>query len=115
MKFYTVESYKEKEAPFKIAWRVELFENYILLEKYEHIFCHEIAGYCKCLEDMGFIRIATPDLPDEEAVKTVRDAIQNGEIDLFSIYNNDKKAIENAKKSWYERIGCWPDDTPTLY
>lgn len=32
---------------------VELVDT--LLEEYDHIFYNEIAGYCKCLEDMGFI------------------------------------------------------------
>lgn len=55
MKYYTVESYAEKEAPFGIAWQVKLFDEHTLLEEYDHIFYNEIAGYCKCLEDMGFI------------------------------------------------------------
>lgn len=55
MKYYTVESYFEKEAPFGIAWQVKLFNGHTLLEEYDHIFYNEIAGYCKCLEDIGFI------------------------------------------------------------
>ena len=55
MKYYTVESYSEKEAPFGIAWQVKLFDGHTLLEEYDHIFYNEIAGYCKCLEDIGFI------------------------------------------------------------
>lgn len=55
MKYYTVESHYEKEAPFEIAWQVKLFDGHTLLEEYNHIFYNEIAGYCKCLEDMGFI------------------------------------------------------------
>lgn len=54
MKYYTVESHYEKEAPFGIAWQVKLFDEHTLLEEYDHIFYNEIAGYCKCLEDMGF-------------------------------------------------------------
>ena len=55
MKYYTVESHYDKEAPFGIAWQVKLFDKHTLLEEYDHIFYNEIAGYCKCLEDMGFI------------------------------------------------------------
>ena len=55
MKYYIVESYAEKEAPFGIAWQVKLFNEHTLLEEYDHIFYNEIAGYCKCLEDMGFV------------------------------------------------------------
>lgn len=55
MKYYTIESHAEKEAPFGIAWQVKLFDGHTLLEEYEHIFYNEIAGYCKCLEDMGFV------------------------------------------------------------
>ena len=55
MKYYTIESHAEKEAPFGIAWQVKLFDEHTLLEEYDHIFYNEIAGYCKCLEDMGFI------------------------------------------------------------
>jgi hypothetical protein len=55
MKYYTVESYFEKEAPFGIAWQVKLFNGHTLLEEYDHIFYNEIAGYCECLEDIGFI------------------------------------------------------------
>lgn len=55
MKYYAIESHYEKEAPFGIAWQVKLFDEHTLLEKYDHIFYNEIAGYCKCLEDMGFV------------------------------------------------------------
>lgn len=55
MKYYTIESHYEKEAPFGIAWQVKLFDGHTLLEEYDHIFYNEIAGYCKCLEDMGFV------------------------------------------------------------
>lgn len=52
MKLYTIESYYEKEAPFQIAWQVKLFDGHALLGKYEHIFYNEVAGYCKCIEDI---------------------------------------------------------------
>lgn len=58
MKYYAIESHYEKEAPFGIAWQVKLFDEHTLLEEYDHIFYNEIAGYCKCLEDMGFIEKA---------------------------------------------------------
>lgn len=44
-----------KKLPFGIAWQVKLFDEHTLLEEYDHIFYNEIAGYCKCLEDMGFV------------------------------------------------------------
>lgn len=55
MKYYIIESHYEKEAPFGIAWQVKLFDKHTLLEEYDHIFYNEIAGYCKCLEDMGVV------------------------------------------------------------
>lgn len=55
MKYYTIESHYEKEAPFGIAWQVKLFDGHTLLKEYDHIFYNEIAGCCKCLEDMGFV------------------------------------------------------------
>lgn len=58
MKYYAIKSHYEKEAPFEIAWQVKLFDEHILLEEHNHIYCNEIAGYCKCLEDMGFIEKA---------------------------------------------------------
>lgn len=58
MKYYTVESHADKEAPFEIAWQVKLFDEHTLLEEYDHIFYNEIAGYRKCLEDMGFVEKA---------------------------------------------------------
>lgn len=38
MKYYTVESHAEKEAPFGITWQVKLFDEHTLLEEYDHIF-----------------------------------------------------------------------------
>lgn len=55
MKYYAIESHYDKEAPFGIAWQVKLFDEHTLLDECDHIFYNEIAGYCKCLEDMGFI------------------------------------------------------------
>lgn len=57
MKYYTIESHYEKEAPFGIAWQVKLFDEHTLLKEYNHIFYNEIAGYCKCLEDMDVIEM----------------------------------------------------------
>ena len=105
MKYYTIKSYSEKEAPFEIAWRVISYDGDDFNE-YKHIFYNEIAGYCKCLEDMGFerIEIEVPELPDEKIIQTVYNATQNGELDIFGIYNNDKKAIEDAKKLWVKQL-----------
>ena len=43
----------------------ELFDEYIPLEEYDHIFYNEIAGYCKCLEDMGFVKNIRNDIQKE--------------------------------------------------
>lgn len=73
MKYYTVESHYEKEAPFGIAWQVKLFDGHTLLEEYDHIFYNEIAGYCKCLEDMGFIENVEVKLDIESELKKLQD------------------------------------------
>ena len=73
MKYYTVESHAEKEAPFGIAWQVKLFDGHTLLEEYNHIFYNEIAGYCKCLEDMGFIENVEVKLDIESELKKLQD------------------------------------------
>lgn len=73
MKYYAIESHYEKEAPFEIAWQVKLFDEHILLEEHNHIYCNEIAGYCKCLEDMGFIENVEVKLDIESELKKLQD------------------------------------------
>ena len=73
MKCYTIESHYEKEAPFGIAWQVKLFDGYTLLEEYDHIFYNEIAGYCKCLEDMGFVENVEVKLDIKSELKELQD------------------------------------------
>lgn len=73
MKYYTIESHYENEAPFGIAWQVKLFDEHTLLEEYDHIFYNEIAGYCKCLEDMGFIENVEVKLDIESELKKLQD------------------------------------------
>lgn len=73
MKYYTIESHYEKEAPFKIAWQVKLFDGRTLFEEYDHIFYNEIAGYCKCLENMGFIENVEMRLATESKLKKLQD------------------------------------------
>lgn len=73
MKYYTVESHADKEAPFEIAWQVKLFDEHTLLEEYDHIFYNEIAGYCKCLEDMGFIENVEVKLDIKSELKKLQD------------------------------------------
>lgn len=102
MKYYTVESHYEKEAPFGIAWQVKLFDGHTLLEEYDHIFYNEIAGYCKCLEDMGFVdeRWTFKRPQDEEIHDFVKMCI---------------KEKENALQTeWYEMTGNWPNGAVTL-
>lgn len=72
MKYYTIESHYEKEAPFGIAWQVKLFDGHTLLEEYDHIFYNEIAGYCKCLEDMGFVENVEVKLDIKNELKTLQ-------------------------------------------
>ena len=96
MKYYTVESHAEKEAPFGITWKVKLFDDHTLLEEYNHIFYNEIAGYCKCLEDMGFVdeRWTFKRSQDEEIHDFVKMCI---------------KEKENALQTeWFEMTGHWP-------
>lgn len=73
MKYYTIESHAEKEAPFGIAWQVKLFNEHTLLEEYEHIFYNEIAGYCKCLEDIGFVENVEVKLDIKSELKKLQD------------------------------------------
>ena len=73
MKYYTVESHYEKEAPFEIAWQVKMFDGNTLLEEYDHIFYNEIAGYCKCLEDMGFIENVEVKVDIKSELKKLQD------------------------------------------
>lgn len=73
MKYYIIESHYEKEAPFGIAWQVKLFDRHTLLEEYDHIFYNEIAGYCKCLEDMGFVENVEVKLDIENELKKLQD------------------------------------------
>ena len=72
MKYYIIESHYEKEAPFGIAWQVKLFDGHTLLEEYDHIFYNEIAGYCKCLEDMGFVENVEVKLDIENELKKLQ-------------------------------------------
>lgn len=73
MKYCTVESHADKEAPFEIAWQAKLFDEHTLLEEYDHIFYNEIACYCKCLEDMGFIENVEVKLDIESELKKLQD------------------------------------------
>ena len=73
MRYYTVESHAEKEAPFGIAWQVKLFDEHTLMEEYDHIFYNEIAGYCKCLEDMGFVENIEVKLDIKSELKKLQD------------------------------------------
>ena len=77
MKYYTIESHAEKEAPFGIAWQVKLFDGHTLLEEYDHIFYNEIAGYCKCLEDMGFVENVEAKLDIKSELKELQDFQKN--------------------------------------
>nr|DAW85193.1 MAG TPA: hypothetical protein [Bacteriophage sp.] len=95
MKYYTVESHYEKEAPFGIEWKVELFDGHTLLEEYDHIFYNEIAGYCKCLEDIGYEEIRNYD-----GVEWLIDKCKK------TFTDEDISIIE----SWFELTGCWPTE-----
>ena len=77
MKYYTVESHAEKEAPFGIAWQVKLFDGHTLLEEYDHIFYNEIAGYCKCLEDIGFVENVEVKIDIQKELEKLQKDIDN--------------------------------------
>lgn len=94
MKYYTIESHTEKEAPFGIAWQVKLFNEHTLLEEYDHIFYNEIAGYCKCLEDMGFVENVEVKLDIKSELKKLQDFQKS--IDEITAM---AAALENPAKS----------------
>lgn len=94
MKYYAIEFHYEKEAPFGIAWQIKLFDGHTLLEEHDHIFYNEIAGYCKCLEDMGFIENVEAKVDIKSELKKLQDFQK-------SIYEITAKAamLENPAKS----------------
>lgn len=96
MKYYTVESYSEKEAPFGIAWQVKLFDGHTLLEEYDHIFYNEIAGYCKCLEDIGFIENVEVKVDIKSELNKLQEFQKNiGEIIATAVtLENPAKSVE---------------------
>lgn len=77
MKYYTIESHAEEEAPFGVAWKVKLFDEHTLLEGYDHIFYNEIVGYCKCLENMGFVENVEAKLDIKSELKELQDFQKN--------------------------------------
>lgn len=96
MKYYAIESHYEKEAPFGIAWRAKLFDGHTLLEEYDHIFYNEIAGYCKCLEDIGFVENAEVKLDIENELKKLQD-FQNSINEITAkaaMLENPAKSVE---------------------
>lgn len=96
MKYYAIESHYEKEAPFGIVWQVKLFDEHTLLEEYDHIFYNEIAGYCKCLEDMGFIENVEVKLDIKSELKNLQD-FQNSIDEITAkavMLENPAKSVE---------------------
>lgn len=96
MKYYTIESHYEKEAPFRIAWQVKLFDEHTLLEEYDHIFYNEIAGYCKCLADMGFVENVEVKLDIKSELKKLQD-FQNSIDEITAkaaMLENPAKSVE---------------------
>lgn len=96
MKYYTIESHAEKEAPFGISWQVKLFDEHTLLEGYDHIFYNEIAGYCKCLEDMGFVENVEVKLDIKSELKKLQDFQKSiDEITaMAAMLENPAKSVE---------------------
>lgn len=96
MKYYTIESHAEKEAPFGISWQVKLFDEHTLLEEYDHIFYNEIAGYCKCLEDMGFVENVEVKLDIKSELKKLQDFQKSiDEITaMAAMLENPAKSVE---------------------
>ena len=96
MKYYTIESHYEKEAPFGIAWQIKLFDGHTLLEECDHIFYNEIAGYCKCLEDMGFIENVEVKVDVKSELKKLQD-FQNSIDEITAkaaMLGNPAKSVE---------------------
>ena len=96
MKYYAIESHYEKEAPFGIVWQVKLFDEHTLLEEYDHIFYNEIVGYCKCLEDMGFIENVEVKLDIKSELKNLQD-FQNSIDEITAkavMLENPAKSVE---------------------
>ena len=96
MKYYTIESHAEKEAPFGISWQVKLFDGHALLEEYDHIFYNEIAGYCKCLEDIGFVENVEVKLDIKSELKKLQDFQKSiDEITtMAAMLENPAKSVE---------------------
>ena len=98
MKYYTVESHYEKEAPFEIAWQVKMFDGNTLLEEYDHIFYNEIAGYCKGLEDMGFIENVEVKVDIKSELKKLQD-FQKSIVEITAkaaMLENPAKSVETT-------------------
>lgn len=87
MKYYFVEHYCDKGAPFGASSRVKLYSDNDLIAVHEHIHCDQIKGYCKCLEDFGYEEIRNYDDIEWLIKKTFTDE------DISII------------KSWFELIG----------
>lgn len=90
MKYYFVEYYYDKGAPFGASSRVKLYSDNDLIAVHEHIHCDQIKGYCKCLEDLGYEEIHNYDGIEWLIKKTFTDE----DIDII--------------ESWFELTGNYP-------
>lgn len=93
MKYYFVEHYYDKDAPFRTSSRVKLYSDNNLIAIYEHIYYDQIKGYRKCLEDLGYEEIRNYD-------------------DIEWLIDKCKKTFTDEDvsiiKSWFELTGDWP-------
>ena len=66
------------------------------MEEYDHIFYNEVAGYCKCLEDMGFVEDVEIKLDIKSELKNLQDFQKSiDEITaMAAMLENPAKSVE---------------------
>ena len=95
MKYYFVEHYCDKDAPFGVSNRVKLYSDSDLITVYKHIYCDQIKGYCKCLEDLGYEEIRNYD-GIEWLMDKCKKTFTDKDVDII--------------RSWFELTGDWPTE-----
>ncbi len=95
MKYYFVEHYYDKGAPFVASSRVKLYSDNDLIAIHEHIHYDQIKGYCKCLEDLGCEEIRNYD-GVEWLIDKCKKTFTDEDISIIG--------------SWFELTGNWPTE-----
>ena len=95
MKYYFVEHYYDKGAPFGASSMVKLYLDNDLIAIHEHIHYDQIKGYCKCLEDLGYEEIRNYDNV-EWLIDKCKKAFTDEDISIIG--------------SWFELTGNWPTE-----